>query len=116
MATELTELRDQLRVFVADRDWDQFHTPKNLACALSIEAAEVMEHFQWLTEDQSRQLGSEVRSQVADELADVLIYLVRLADKLDIDLICAARRKIDTNAQKYPTEKCRGSVKKYTEL
>jgi dCTP diphosphatase len=116
MASELKELRDRLRVFAAERDWDQFHAPKNLACALTVEAAEIMEHFQWLTDDQSRNLNPSAVAEVADELADVLVYLIRLADKLDIDLFAAAVRKIDRNGEKYPIEKARGSAKKYTEL
>jgi len=87
MADELKELRDRLRVFAAERDWEQFHTPKNLASALVVEAAEVVEHFQWLTEEQSRSLTPEARDQVAEELADVLGYVIRLADTLEIDLI-----------------------------
>jgi dCTP diphosphatase len=114
--SDLTDLRHTLRQFAAERDWDQFHSPKNLAAALSVEAAELLEHFQWLTEEQSRNLAPEAKAKVADELADVLIYLVRTADKLDVDLIAAARDKIARNAQKYPVEKARGSMKKYTDL
>lgn len=116
MSSELTELRDRLRAFAADRDWDQFHTPKNLASALTVEAAELMENFQWLTDEQSQNLTPDAKSRVADELADVLSYLIRLADKLNVDLIEAARRKITRNAEKYPVEKARGSATKYTEL
>ena len=112
----LTQLRDALRKFAADRDWDQFHSPKNLASALSVEAAELLERFQWLTEDQSRRLPPEELRKVREEMADVLNYLVRLADKLDVNLLEAARDKIALNEQKYPVEKARGSVKKYTEL
>jgi dCTP diphosphatase len=115
MENELIELRNALRTFAAERDWDQFHSPKNLASALAVEAAELLEHFQWLTEEQSKNLPAETRSKVADELADVLVYLVRLTDKLDIDLISAARQKIARNAEKYPVDKARGSAKKYTE-
>src|SRR5690349_6602897 len=112
----ILRLREVLRQFAAERDWDQFHSPKNLASALSVEAAELLECFQWLTEDQSRQLTPAQRSQVRDELADVLNYLVRLADKLDVDLLDAAREKIAKNAVKYPADKARGSMRKYTEL
>jgi dCTP diphosphatase len=112
----LTQLRDTLRQFAAERDWDQFHSPKNLASALSVEAAELLECFQWLTEDQSRKLTPEQQAQVRDEMADVLNYLVRLADKLDVNLLEAAREKIQKNALKYPVEKARGSMKKYSEL
>ena len=108
-------LRDKLRKFVAERDWDQFHSPKNLAGALSVEAAELLEHFQWLTEEQSRQLPAEKLSQVRDEMADVLVYLVRLADKLEVDLLAAVEVKMEKNALKYPADKVRGSMKKYSE-
>ena len=108
-------LRDKLRKFVAERDWDQYHSPKNLAMALSVEAAELVEHFQWLTEDQSRRLPAEKLEAVRDEMADVLVYLVRLADKLDVDLLEAAARKIEKNALKYPADKVRGSMKKYSD-
>ncbi len=111
----MIELRDTLRKFAAERDWDQFHSPKNLAMALSVEAAELTEHFQWLTEEQSRSLAPEKLAQVRDELADVLVYLVRLADKLDVDLLAAVAQKMEKNALKYPAEKVRGSMKKYSE-
>lgn len=116
MSSELLELRDAIRLFAAEREWDQFHSPKNLASALAVEAAELLEHFQWLTEEQSRVLPESVKVSVADEMADVLIYLVRLADKLNIELIAAVRGKMARNALKYPVEKARGSAKKYTEL
>ena len=109
---DLGELRERLRRFARERDWEQFHSPKNLAMALIAEAAELVEHFQWLTETQSRVLDPEKREQVAQELADVFLYLVRLADRLDIDLLEAAQRKIVLNAQKYPADKVRGSAKK----
>jgi NTP pyrophosphatase (non-canonical NTP hydrolase) len=112
----LTQLRDALRQFADERDWDQFHSPKNLAAALAVEAAELLERFQWLTEDQSRRLPPEELAKVREEMADVLNYLVRLADKLDVNLIEAARDKIKINAQKYPVEKSRSSAKKYSEL
>ena len=112
----LRELAQALRRFADERDWDQFHAPKNLAMALSVEAAELLEHFQWLGEDESRRLPAEKLTQVGDEMADVLLYLVRLADKLGVDLAAAARRKMQVNAQKYPPERARGSSRKYTEL
>jgi len=112
----LTQLRDALRKFADERDWDQYHSPKNLASALSVEAAELLERFQWLTEDQSRKLPPEELQKVREEMADVLNYLVRLADKLDVNLLEAAREKIEKNAQKYPVDKARGSAKKYSEL
>jgi dCTP diphosphatase len=113
---KLEHLRDSLREFAAERDWDQFHSPKNLASALAVEAAELLERFQWLTEDQSRTLPPVELEKVRQEMADVLNYLVRLADKLDVDLLEAAHDKIALNAQKYPVEKSRGSVKKYHDL
>lgn len=116
MADDLLQLRDSLRRFAAERDWDQFHSPKNLAAALTVEASELLEHFQWLTEDQSRSLSPETIALVREEIADVLLYLLRLADKLDIDPVTAAKDKLIRNAQKYPADKARGSAKKYTEL
>jgi NTP pyrophosphatase (non-canonical NTP hydrolase) len=112
----LQELAAELRAFAAERDWEQFHSPRNLAAALAVEASEVLEHFQWLTDEQSLSIPQETRDQVALELADVLLYLVRLADRLGIDLMDAAHRKLELNAQKYPVERARGSSKKYTDL
>lgn len=114
--TDLESLRDQLRTFASDRDWDQFHSPKNLAAALAVETSELLEHFQWLTEAQSQQLPSEALNEVSAEVADMLLYLIRISDKLGIDLIAAAKAKIVLNAEKYPVEKARGSSRKYTEL
>ena len=114
--TELDGLRDQLRAFAAARDWDQFHSPKNLAMALSAEAGELLEIFQWLTEAQSRSLSPQAQAAASDEIADVLLYLIRLSDKLGIDPVAAANRKIVANAAKYPADKARGSSRKYTEL
>lgn len=112
----LLALRDALRRFAAERDWDQFHSPKNLAVALSVEAAELLEHFQWLTAEQSAALSPETRARVGEEVADVLLYLIRLADRLDLDLIACAREKLQRNAEKYPVEKARGNARKYTDL
>ena len=112
----LTQLRDALRDFAAERDWDQFHSPKNLASALAVEAAELLERFQWLTEDESRRLPPAELEKVREEMADVLNYLVRLADKLDVNLMDAARDKIVKNALRYPADKVRGSAKKYSEI
>jgi dCTP diphosphatase len=112
----LHELRDALRAFAAERDWDQFHSPRNLATALAVEAAELLEPFQWLDDEQGRNLPPDARAAVEEELADVLLYLVRLADKLGIDLEAAARAKILRNAEKYPVEKSRGSARKYDAL
>jgi dCTP diphosphatase len=113
---QLDQLRDALRVFAEERDWDQFHAPKNLAMALSAEAGELLETFQWLTEEQSRSLAPEALAAASDEIADVLLYLIRLCDKLGIDPVAAAHRKLAANAGKYPVEKARGNSKKYTEL
>jgi dCTP diphosphatase len=111
----MNDLRDKLRQFAAERDWDQFHTPKNLATALSVEAAELLEHFQWLTPEQSTRLPPDQKEKVRDEMADVLLYLIRLADKLEVDLLDAASKKIAKNALKYPAGLVRGSMKKYTD-
>ena len=112
----LVDLRNELRRFAADRDWDQFHSPKNLATALSVDAGELLEHFQWVSDAESAALAPEARAKIREELADVLLYLVRLADKLDVELTTAAADKIRINAIKYPVETSRGSHKKYTEL
>ena len=112
----LETLREILRQFAAERDWDQFHCPKNLAIALSVEAAELLEHFQWLPDAQSATIPAQQHARVREELADVLLYLIRLADKLGVDLAAAAREKIAINARKYPVDKCRGSSTKYTDL
>jgi NTP pyrophosphatase (non-canonical NTP hydrolase) len=114
--SDLASLRDLLREFARERDWDQFHSPKNLATALAVEAAELLEPFQWLTEQQSQALPPQQAEAVRKELADVLIYLVRLADKLDVDLLKAAHEKLAENAAKYPVAKSRGSSRKYTDL
>lgn len=115
-ADPLRELAQALRRFADERDWDQFHAPKNLVMALSVEAAELLEHFQWMGEEQSRRLPPETLAKVGEEMADVLLYLVRLADRLDVDLVQAAKRKMQLNAQKYPAERARGTSRKYTEL
>lgn len=100
--TDLTTLRDALRAFAAARDWRQYHTPKNLAMAMIVEAAELVEHFQWATPEESLHPSAEKLAEIRDEVADTLIYLVELADALDIDLLAAARDKIAKNAVKYP--------------
>jgi len=115
-ADGLLDLRDKLRAFAAERDWNQFHCPKNLAIALSVEASELLEHFQWISEQESTLLPPSTLAQVREEMADVLLYLVRLADKLDVDLIHACENKLQINAQKYPVERARASNKKYTDL
>jgi NTP pyrophosphatase (non-canonical NTP hydrolase) len=112
----LDQLRESLREFAAQRDWDQFHSPKNLAMALAVEAAELLERFQWVTEEDSKRLPPAELARVRDEMADVLNYLVRLADKLDVDLLEAARDKLQSNALKYPVEKSRGNARKYSDL
>lgn len=112
----LEALREALRRFAAERDWDQFHFPKNLAIALSVEAAELLEHFQWLPDTESAAIPADTRAKVREELADVLLYLILLADKLDVDLAAAAVDKMAVNAKKYPVHKARGNSKKYTEL
>ncbi len=112
----LETLRERLAEFAAARDWDQFHSPKNLAMALVAEAGELVEHFQWLTEAQSQALPVETRAEVEMELADVLLFLVRLADQLGIDLRSAAARKLEINARKYPVEKARGRAAKSDKL
>ncbi len=115
-AASLHDLRDALRRFAAERDWDPFHTPKNLAMALSVEASELLEHFQWLTPEASQTLEASTHTAVREEMADVLLYLVRLADRLDVDLLAAARDKMQLNAIKYPVDKSRGSSRKYDRL
>jgi NTP pyrophosphatase (non-canonical NTP hydrolase) len=112
---DLEALRDRLRTFAQDRDWDQFHSPKNLSMALMAEVGELMEHFMWLTEEQSYNLPADKQSEVEQELADIMIYLTRLAEKLEVDLFAAALKKMDLNESKYPAERVRGSAKKYTE-
>lgn len=113
--SELTALRDLIRQFVAERDWDQFHTPKNLATALCVEAAELLEPFQWLGTGGASELDAAKLDQVRHEMADILVYLIRLADKLDVDLVKAVTEKMALNRAKYPADKVRGSARKYNE-
>jgi len=115
MTDSLQDLRKRINVFVTARDWAQFHTPKNLAMAMIVEAAELVEQFQWDTPQESQHLTSEKREAVAHELADTFVYLLRIAEVLEIDLIDATNKKIDLNALKYPVEKVKGSNAKYTE-
>ena len=115
MESPLPALARRLREFAAERDWDQFHSPKNLAMALVGEAGELAAEFQWMTEAQSQLPDPAQLARIRAEAADVLNYLVRLSDKLGIDLIAAANEKIEDNARRYPAEKVRGSSKKYTE-
>ncbi|MGJ7916400.1 nucleotide pyrophosphohydrolase [Massilia sp. LXY-6] len=112
---DLAQLRDIVRQFVDERDWDQFHSPKNLAAALTVEAAELLEHFQWLHNGRPEELGPAKLVEVRHEMADVLVYLVRLADKLDVDLLGAVQEKMVLNRAKYPAEQVRGDARKYHE-
>ncbi|MGN6234820.1 nucleotide pyrophosphohydrolase [Dyella sp.] len=116
MNDEIQRLQTALQAFAQEREWEQFHSPKNLAAALSVEAAELLEHFQWLTEEQSRSLPDAKRDAVAEEVADVFLYLLQLSDKLGIDPLDAARKKLQLNANKYPVERAKGTSKKYSEL
>lgn len=113
--SEFNALQDKIRKFVEIRDWDQYHTPKNLCLALIAECGELVEHFQWLSEAESADLPAESLEEVSHELADVFVYLLRLSDKLGIDLLEAAQRKMILNEAKYPADEVRGSAKKYTE-
>lgn len=112
----LAELAEAVRAFGHERDWHRYHTPKNLTAALAVEAAELLEPFQWLTPEESLALPSDKREAVRQEMADVLIYLVSLANCLEIDLLAAAEDKLAINARKYPVEKARGNAAKYTEF
>jgi len=116
MSDSIEGLVRALQHFAAERDWGRFHSPKNLASALVVEAGELLEHFQWLTEEQSRNLPESIRSAVAAEAADVLLYLVQLCIALEIDPIAAAQDKLRINAEKYPVERSKGTSKKYDQL
>jgi len=109
------DLRSAIRVFIGVRDWEQFHSPKNLAMALSVEVSEIVEHFQWLTEEESRNLPPEKLAEIREEIGDVMIYLTEFADKLDIDPVEAAKSKVTINGQKYPADLVKGKASKYTE-
>jgi dCTP diphosphatase len=111
----MRELREKLKKFVEERDWDRFHTPKNLAMALSVEVAEVVEHFQWMESAERLEIPEKKRFQIRDELGDVLIYLVQLSEKLGIDPVEAAHQKIEKNIEKYPADRVRGKSLKYSE-
>ena len=111
----LEQIKTRLREFAKERDWDQFHSPKNLAMALIVEAAVLIEHFQWLTEEQSQTLPPDKLAEVAQEIADIQIYLIRLADKLGVDMEKAVNAKIELNEKKYPADKVRGSAVKYND-
>jgi NTP pyrophosphatase (non-canonical NTP hydrolase) len=114
-ATDIKQLQARIQKFATARDWEQFHSPKNLSMALIAEAAELVEHFQWLTEEQSHNLPEKTLDNVKHELADIFLYLIRIADKLDVDLVEVAESKIKINEEKYPADLVRGSAKKYTE-
>ena len=108
-------IRLKVREFADQRDWAQFHSPKNLSMALSVEASELLEHFQWLTEKDSSSLDAKTLSEVADEIADIQLYLIQIADKLGVDIATTAMAKIEKNAEKYPADKVRGQSKKYNQ-
>lgn len=116
MADSIDELQQALRAFAEARDWARFHSPKNLAAALVVEAGELLEPFQWLTEDESRHLAPDRLQAVSAEMADVLLYLVQLSSALDVDLLAAARAKMAVNAERYPVDRARGTHRKYDEL
>lgn len=115
-ALSLVDLLAKIREFVRERDWEQYHSPKNLSTALAVEAAELAEIFQWLTEEQSRNLTPSQIAHAAEEIGDVLIYLIDLAEKLGIEPISAAFTKVEKNRKKYPADKARGNAAKYNEL
>lgn len=112
----MDELIESIRKFARERDWEKFHSPKNLAMALSVEVSEILEHFQWLTQEESRNLPPEKLAEVKDEIGDVLVYLLNLADKLGIDAIEAARDKMVKNAEKYPASSVHGRAIKHTQI
>lgn len=115
MKDAIGDIAEKLRRFAEERDWDQFHSPKNLAMAMTVEVAELLEHFQWLTEEQSNNLPPEKKALVAEEIADIQIYLILMADKLGIDIHDSVRVKIRKNEKKYPTDRVRGDARKYSE-
>jgi NTP pyrophosphatase (non-canonical NTP hydrolase) len=112
----LKDLQLIIRQFVDERDWDQFHNPKDLAISLSLEAAEVMEHFQWKNADEMAEHVKKMKTEVGEELADVFYWVLLLANKMDVDLVQTFEKKMEKNRAKYPVEKAKGSHKKYTEL
>ncbi len=111
----MEDLRTAISAFISERDWEQFHSPKNLAMALSVEASEIVEHFQWLTEEQSKDLPPTKLAEVREEIGDVMIYLTELAEKLGVDPVKAAESKLEINRQKYPVDLVKGNANKYTE-
>jgi dCTP diphosphatase len=116
MADSLAELQSAIAAFIAERDWAQFHAPKNLAMGVAIEAAEIMEHFLWCSGEDSFALDDRKRVDVANEIGDVLIYLLALGRALEIDVVAAARDKLAINREKYPVEKAKGRATKYVDL
>ena len=112
---DLQELQQRLKRFAIERDWEQFHSPKNLSMALMVEASELAEHFQWLTQKQSHELSADKLEEVSLEMADIFIYLMRLTEQLGVNLLDAVERKININEQRYPADKVRGSSKEYSE-
>lgn len=112
---DIARITTQLRQFANERDWNQFHSPKNLAMAINVEASELLEIFQWLTEAQSREPNTQQQEQIRHEMADVMLYLIRLSDILGIDMASAISEKMAINAARYPADKVKGSAKKYTE-
>jgi NTP pyrophosphatase (non-canonical NTP hydrolase) len=112
---ELEKLIEKIRVFNKERDWDQFHSPKNLAMALNVEVSEIAEHFQWLKEEESKNLPPEKLAEIKEEIGDVMIFLLSLSDKLNINVLDAAVDKLEKNKEKYPVEKVKGKHHKYTE-
>ncbi len=111
----MDDLRSAIGTFIRERDWEQFHSPKNLAMALSVEVAEIVEHFQWLTEEESKNLTPEKLAEIREEIGEVMIYLTELADKLGVDPVEAAKAKVAINGQKYPAELVKGKASKYTD-
>jgi NTP pyrophosphatase (non-canonical NTP hydrolase) len=116
MNDSLNDLAQHLQRFAREREWQQFHSPKNLASALIVEAGELLEHFQWMTEEQSRSLAPDKLAVVSAEMADVLLYLVQLSSALGVDLMGAAKQKLRINETRYPVERARGTSKKHDEL
>ena len=112
--TTLQQLKEKMSTFVSERDWEQFHTPKNLSMSIAIEAAELMEHFQWLTVEESKDLPDDALTDIGEELADIVIYALSLSNVLDLDLARTISDKMEKNIRKYPKEKVRGKAHKYT--
>lgn len=113
---KLFKIVERIRSFAHERDWEKFHSPKNISMALSVEASELMEHFQWLSEEESRNLSDQKLDEVSQEIADVFLYLLRMSDELGVDLLEVADNKMNLNEKKYPVDKSKGNAKKYTEF